>query len=104
MNKVITKENVREWTVDEYMKEYGENLIGEKIPTPEEATKQLNFFLTFAIGCRRLGLDDLGEIFDNRAALYILALEHMGYKRVNKGGSLNQIIYNASNINLGFME
>lgn len=51
------------------------------LPTVDEAVEVLAFFLSFSVGCRRLKLDSLAEVFSNRANLYVLGLEKLGFKK-----------------------
>jgi hypothetical protein len=94
---------------DEFMEKLGERQVHKEIPTVEEATATLKFLLVFSIGCGRLGLENLRTTFESRANMYVGGLQNMGYDRGSQrskgrifNNALNQIINNASGINLNF--
>jgi len=59
---------------------YHEYITDGKFPSEEEVKDWLRFFCTFAIGCSKVGLVELGKTFSMRADCYVVLLQRIGYK------------------------
>ena len=50
------------------------------VMTPDEVTQTMHFFATFSIGCRKVGLDDLSDLYSKRLNYFVYLATKMGYK------------------------
>lgn len=78
------KDPTRHWTfgVDDWMDVVAYDiLILGKIPTHKQAVDLLSFLACFAVGFRRMGIDDLADIYNDRCNRYVAMLSKVGFKR-----------------------
>ena len=109
----VTENMVKDWleSNDKFMVTLAKNTIGQEAPLKQQAVQTLKFFTTFAIGCARLGLDALRDVYCKRADLYVLGLYKMGYSkgwRAGKDvwsrrlGTLDRIVTEASFVKVDY--
>lgn len=80
--EVVEKKQVKDWleSGDECMIDLAKKYIGNKIPSIEEASKQLSFFGTMGIGNTKMKNKKMNKVYNKRSELYVRGLMKMGYK------------------------
>lgn len=67
--------------IDTVMKHYYKEYVEDKeTPNKKEAYINAKFFVEMATGCRRIGLKDIGNLYEKRLNAYLHILKLCGWK------------------------
>ena len=67
------------WQEDHYLSKVKE-VFEKSTPSEEEVYNLLKFFLYFSMGCRKMQLNKAADDFENRANLFVLGMNQLGFK------------------------
>jgi len=67
------------WQEDHYLSKIIEEFEKAR-PIQDEVYQILKFFLIFSMGCRKLQLEKIANDFENRANLFVVGMNQLGFK------------------------
>jgi len=86
------------WDKDYYLSQIKDTYLNQVTPS-EDTYQMLNFLVTFAVGTRKMGLNELADRFNDRVDLFYTGLHSLGFRIKNKrkssefGNIINRVAY-----------